>query len=111
MTLQLRYLTFAGPSRILVKGCQGVRVDASGTGQSLNQASTIGFTANLSYSVRRCDPFVAYVRGKQELFDDNFSGPAGFYISEVTPYVGKKSGITGKGLEGIVDSLLKIVGL
>lgn len=111
MTLQLRYLTFAGPAKILVKGCQGVRVDPSGTGQSLNQASTIGFTANLAYAVRRCDPFVAYLRGKQELFDDNFSGPTGFYISEVTPYVGKKSGITGKGLEGIVDSLLKIVGL
>ena len=111
MTLQLRYLTFSGPAKILVKGCQGVRVDASGTGQSLNQASTIGFTANLSYSVRRCDPFIAYVRGKQELFDDNFSGPAGFYISEVTPFVGKKSGIIGKGLEGIVDSLLKVFGL
>lgn len=111
LTLQLRYLTVSGPVKILVKGCQGVRVDAVGDGQTINQSHTIGFTANVPYAVRRSSPFLAYYRGKQEIFDDYFSGGKGFYLSEVTPNVGKKSGITGKGLEGIVDSFLKVFGL
>lgn len=111
LTLQLRYLVFSGPARILVKGCRGVRVDHVGNGQSINQAATIGFSSNLSYSVSRSAPFVAYVRGKQELFDDKFAGKSGYYISEELPNLGKKSGITGKGLEGLTDSALKVFGV
>ncbi len=111
LTLQLRYMVFSGPVKIIVKGCRGVRVESVGTGQSINQAATMGFTGNLSYSVTRCDPFIAYVRGKQELFNDRFTGDSGFYISEEMPNLGKKSGITGKGLEGFADSVLTVFGV
>lgn len=111
LTLQLRYLVFSGPAKLFVKGCQGVRVDPVGTGQTINQAATIGFSGNLAYSVTRCDPFLAYLRGKQELFNDRFAGASGFYISEQTPNAGKKSDITGKGLEGLADSFLKVFGI
>ena len=111
LTLQLRYMVFSGPVKIVVKGCRGVRVDPVATGQSINQAATMGFTGNLSYAVTRCDPFVAYVRGKQELFNDKFTGDSGYYISEEMPNLGKKSGITGKGLEGLVDSARTVFGV
>lgn len=111
LTLQLRYMIFSGPAKILVKGCRGVRVDPVGAGHRINQAATIGFSGNLSYSVSRCDPFVAYVRGKHELFDDKFSGESGYYISEEMPNLGKSGGITGKGLEGLADSVLKVFGI
>ena len=111
MTLQLRYLVFSGPAKLLVTGCQGVRIDPVGTGQSINQAATIGFSGNLAYSVTRCDPFVAYLRGKQELFNDHFAGASGYYISEETPNAGKKNGLAGKGLEGLADSVLKVFGI
>lgn len=111
MTLQLRYLVFSGPAKLLVTGCQGVRIDPVGTGQTINQAATIGFSGNLAYSVTRCDPFVAYLRGKQELFNDHFAGSSGYYISEETPNAGKKNGLAGKGLEGLADSVLKVFGI
>jgi hypothetical protein len=111
LTLQLRYLVFSGPAKILVKGCRGVRVDPAGKGQTINQSATMGFSANLAYAVNRGDPFIAYARGKQELFDDKFTGGSGYYVSEEMPNLGKKSGFTGKGLEGLADSALKVFGV
>ncbi|MEO8102169.1 MAG: hypothetical protein ABI790_06570 [Betaproteobacteria bacterium] len=111
LTLQLRYLAFHGPARLIVKGCRGVRIEKAGTGRSINQAATIGFSANLSYSTTRCETFASYLMGKQELFNDKFSGGPGFYVYEETPHFGKKTGITGRGIEGVTDSLLKVFGI
>jgi hypothetical protein len=49
--------------------------------------------------------------GKQELLNDNFSGTPGFYVYEEMPHAGKRTGITGRGLEGLTDSLLKVFGV
>ncbi|MBU0826325.1 MAG: hypothetical protein KKE41_00310, partial [Gammaproteobacteria bacterium] len=65
LTLQLRYLAFHGPAQLIVQGCRGVRVEPAATGRSVSQAATIAFNANLGYSTRRCETFIAYVRGKQ----------------------------------------------
>lgn len=111
LTLQLRYLVFVGPTKLLVTGCQGVRIDPVGAGQTINQAATMGFSGNLAYSVIRCEPFLAYLRGKQELFNDHFAGDSGYYIREETPYAGKRNGLAGKGLEGLADSVLKVFGI
>ena len=111
LTFQLRYLAFHGPAEMIVKGCRGVRIERGDSGRSINQAATIGFSANLSYSTSRCETFASYLLGKQELFNDNFSGGPGFYIYEEMPHFGKKAGITGRGLEGIADSLLKVLGV
>jgi hypothetical protein len=32
-------------------------------------------------------------------------------VYEEMPYAGRRSGITGRGLEGLTDGLLKIVGI
>ena len=111
LTLQLRYLAFHGPGRLIVKGCRGVRIEKPELGRSINQSSTIGFSANLGYSTRRTETFGAYVLGKQELLNDSFSGKDGFFIYEEVPRFNKKTGVVGRGLEGIADSLLKVVGI
>lgn len=111
LTLQLRFLVFHGPTKLIVKGCRGIRIEQTGSGRSINQAATIGFSANIAYSNIRCETFASYLMGKQELFNDCFNGPTGFYLYEETPHYGKKSGITGRGIEGIMDSTMKIFGI
>ncbi|MEN3951841.1 hypothetical protein [Iodidimonas sp. SYSU 1G8] len=111
LTLQLRYLAFHGPVTLVVMGCRGVRVERGGDGRSVNQAATIGFSANLGYSTRRCETFGAYLLGKQELLNDHFAGEDGHYVYEEMPHFGKKGSIMGRGLEGITDSLLKVFGV
>ena len=111
MTFQLRYLVFHGPGKLIVKGCRGIRVERAGSGRSINQAAMIGFSANLSYSTNRCEPFAAYLMGKQELFNDHFADGPGYYFYEEMPYLGKKTGIHGRGLEGLIEGFLKVFGI
>ena len=111
LTLQLRYLIFHGPVDLIVKGCCGIRVERVGAGRSINQAATLGFSANVTYATRRCETFGAYLMGKDELFNDYFTGDSGFYVYEEMPRGGRKSGIAARGIEGIADSVLKIFGI
>ena len=111
LTLQLRYLVFHGPATLIVKGCRGIRVEQAAHGRGIDQAATIGFSANLAYSTTRCETFGAYLMGMHGLFNDNFSGGPGYYVYEEMPYFGKKGGVTGRGLEGVTDALLKVFGI
>jgi|GEM_PF-432983 len=111
LTLQLRYLVFHGPAQLVVKGCRGVRVERADQGRSINQAATIGFSANLAYSTLRCETFGAYLMGRQELFNDHFGGGPGFYVYEEMPHGGARTGLFGRGLEGFADSVLKVLGV
>ncbi|MDP2399488.1 MAG: hypothetical protein Q8M53_14160 [Burkholderiales bacterium] len=111
LTLQLRYLVFHGPAKLVVKGCRGARIEAAQTGRRINQAGTMGFSANLMYSTTRCETFVSYLMGEQELLNDSFTGAPGFYVYEETPNFGRRTGLTGRGLEGVFDSFLKAFGL
>jgi len=111
ITLQFRYLVFEGPGRLLVQGCRGVRMEPAGSGRSIDQNATMGFSANLDYRPRRSETFSAYVMGVNGLFNDSFAGGPGYCVYEEMPYAGRRSGITGRGLEGLTDGLLKIVGI
>lgn len=111
LTLQLRYLVFHGPSKLVLKGCRGVRVESAGNGRRINQMATLGFSANLKYSTARCETFLPYLTGKQDLLNDCFAGDAGYYIYEETPHHGRHAGITGRGLKGFADSVLKVFGI
>jgi uncharacterized protein (AIM24 family) len=111
ITLQFRYLVFEGPGKLLVQGCRGVRVEPAGSGRSIDQNATMGFSANLDYRPRRSETFSAYVMGVNGLFNDSFTGAPGYCVYEEMPYLGRRSGITGRGLEGITDGLLKVVGI
>ena len=115
LTLQLRYLVFHGPATLLVQGCRGVRMERPAAGRAINQALTMGFSANLHYGNTRCETFVAYWMGQQDLFNDRFASPVpgegGWYVYEEMLHPERKTGITGRGLEGLSDALLKALGI
>ena len=111
LTLQLRYIVFHGPLTLVLRGCRGVRIEPVSAGRVINQAATLGFSANVDYSNGRCETFGAYLLGQQELFNDRFTGTTGVYIYEETPRPGMRGGIMGRGIEGVLDTLLKVMGI
>ena len=113
LTLQLRFLVFHGPCDLILKGCRGVRAEAPDAERPrmINQSSTIGFSANLEYQNTRCETFISYLRGKEDLFNDLFGGEQGLFVYEEMPAGGRKTGLTGRGLEGLVDASLKVFGI
>ena len=121
LTLQLRYLALHGPAQLIVQGCRGVRVEPATGGRAINQAATIAFSANLPYSTRRGETFAAYLLGQQELLNDCFgsargvgvseSREAGHFVYQEMPHGDRKAGITGRGLEGLTDSVLRVLGV
>lgn len=113
LTLQLRYLIFHGPCKVILKGCRGVRAEASESGKAkvINQSSTIGFSGNLNYRNTRCETFLPYLTGKEDLFNDCFEGSPGRFVYEEMPAGGRKGGIMGRGLEGALDACLKVFGI
>ncbi len=113
LTLQLRYLVFHGPCRLILKGCRGVRAEEPRVGQPrlINQAATLGFSANLDYKTVRCETFVPYLRGREDLFNDLFGGGPGRFVYEEMPARGGGRGVSGRGLEGITDAVLKAFGI
>lgn len=121
LTLQLRYLALHGPAQLIVQGCRGVRLEPAKEGRAISQAATIAFSANLPYSTRRCETFTAYLLGRQELLNDCFGSEpgagelahpeTGIFVYQEMPNTDRKAGITGRGLEGLTDSALKILGV
>ena len=110
LTLQLRFLVFHGPGQLVIKGCRGIRIESAGTGRLINQAATLGFSANLDYANTRCETFVSYWAGKEDLFNDLFTGGSGVYVYEEMPGLKRTTGV-GRHLEGFTDALLKIFGV
>ena len=90
-------------------------------GRAINQAATIAFSANLPYSTRRCETFAAYLLGQQELLNDCFGSErgaganqprdAGYVVYQEMPHADRKAGITGRGLQGLTDSVLRVLGV
>ena len=110
LTLQFRYIVFHGPAQLIVKGCRGVRVEPVISGRTVNQAATLGFSANLDYSVARNETFWSYYFGERELFNDSWQGD-GCCVHAETPNPGDHSGLFGRGLQGLLDTFLKIFGI
>lgn len=111
LTLRLRHLVFHGPCALIVKGARGIALEPAAGGRRVADAATMGWSAGLDYSVTRSETFLAYLTGKQSLFHDRFEGPSGHVIYEELPRARAKSGLFGRGLEGLGDGLLKIGGL
>ena len=113
LTLQLRYLVFHGPCRLVLKGCRGVRGErpAADAPRLISQAATLGFSANLGYRTTRSETFAAYLLGREALLNDRFEGGPGCFVYEALPSRQRHAGITGRGLEGLTDALLKAFGI
>lgn len=110
LTLQFRYIVFHGPAKLIVKGCRGVRVEPATSGRTVNQAATLGFSANLDYSVARNETFWSYYFGERELFNDSWRGE-GCCVHAETPHPEDHSGLFGRGLQGLLDTFLQIFGI
>jgi hypothetical protein len=113
LTFQFRYLVFHGPGQVILKGCRGVKAESPDpdSPRLLNQAATLGFSSHLDYANTRCETFVSYLRGKEELFNDLFGGDSGLFVYEEMPAGSRRAGLTGRGLEGLLDGFLKAFGI
>lgn len=111
LTLQLRYFVVRGPVTLIVQGTRGVRVAPASGAHSVRQSATLGFSAGVAYSTVRSAPFVPYLRGQTDLLYDRFAGGQGIYIYDETPESGRRGGRLGRGLEGLVDAVLKVLGV
>ena len=111
LTLQLRFLVFAGPVTLIVKGNRGVRVEPANRGQTIRQAATLGFSANLRYSTVRCETFYPFYAGKTALLQDRFAEVSGYYVYDETPAGSRGAGKGERGLEGVLDATLKVFGI
>jgi hypothetical protein len=111
LTLQLRYLAFEGPATLIVKGCRGVRLESASTGRTISQDATLGFSANAIYATVRADPFIPYLRGRQALFHDKFTGQNAYYLYEEVPRNARPDGQRHNPLEVLLDAGLKAFGI
>lgn len=111
LTMQLRYLVFHGPCRLVVKGGRGVRVERAERGRVFGQAQLVGFSADLAYSVSRTETFWPYFFGYEQLFKDKVEAGAGVLVIEEAPMAGRASGKAGRGLEDAFDVVTKAFGI
>lgn len=110
LTLQLRYLVFHGPARLVLKGGRGVRVELAEAGRMFGQDQLVGFSAELAYSVTRTETFWPYFFGREPLFNDRVEAGDGVLIVEEAP-LASRDGAGRGGLQGAFEAALKLVGL
>lgn len=110
LTLQLRYLVFHGPARLVLKGGRGVRVEAAEQGRVFGQDQLVGFSADLAYSVTRTETFWPYFLGREQLLKDRVLAGAGVLIIEEAPLTTLR-GEVRRGLEGFIDAIMKAFGM
>ena len=63
--------------------CAPAPVARAAQPRMINQAATLGFSANALYANTRCETFVAWWTGAEDLFNDLFTGDAGVFVYEV----------------------------
>ena len=110
LTLQLRYLVFHGPCRLVLKGGRGIRVDGAESGRLFGPDQLVGFSLDLAYTVARTETFWPYFLGREALFKDRVDAGGGVLILEEAPMGGGRNG-PRKGLEGAFDVFLKAFGV
>jgi hypothetical protein len=111
LTFQLRFLVFHGPCKLVLKGRRGIRMEPAGAGRLVSQAATLGFDASVPYSTVRTETFVPYWLGKDDLFNDRFGGIDGSYLYEERPLDRRGNALTGRGLQGLSEAVLKVFGI
>lgn len=111
LTLQLRYLVFHGPCRLVIKGGRGVRVEKAERGRVFGQAQLVGFSADLAYSVTRTETFWPYFLGYEQLFKDKVEAGEGVLIVEEAPMAAHTHREARGGLESAFDVLSKALGI
>ncbi len=87
VNLQFRYMIVEGPAKLVFSAQRGIQVEsvlATLPGRRVNSHLTVAFSPHLNYSPRRAETFVAYLWGKNALFDDFFQGSGLVIQQQVT---------------------------
>ena len=111
LTMQLRYLVFHGPGKLIVKGGRGIRMEHAERGRIFGQDQLVGFSADLSYSVIRAETFAPYFFGREPLYKDKVEQGSGILIIEEAPNASRAGDGTRRGLEGVLEAGLKAFGI
>lgn len=111
LTWQLRFLVFHGPAEIILSGRRGVRIEAATAGRSIGQDQLIGFSAGVAYASGRTETFIPYLLGREPLLKDRIAAGPGLLIAEEAPAAGRTGNRPPRGLEGLLDALLKPLGI
>ncbi|QYF94654.1 hypothetical protein KY495_05510 [Massilia sp. PAMC28688] len=111
LTLQLRYLVFEGPVRLVVRGCRGVRMESAAPTRVISQDATLGFSANARYGTVRAEPFLAYLRGAQPLLHDCFAGQAACFLYEEVPRRRRSEAQQSNPLSMLVETGMRAFGI
>lgn len=111
VNLQFRYLIMEGPAKLVFSAQRGIQVESvvqSLPGRRVNSRLTVAFSPHLDYSPKRAETFVAYVWGKNALFDDFFQGSGWVIQQQVT---GGKRNPVARFWEGILGAIGKVFGI
>lgn len=111
VNLQFRYLIIEGPAKLVLSAQRGVQVEEvlpSLPGRRVNSHLTAAFSPHLNYSPKRAETFVAYIRGKNALFDDFFQGSGHVIQQQVT---GGKRNPAARIWEGVFGAIGKVFGI
>ncbi len=111
VNLQFRYLIVDGPTRLVFSAQRGIQVEnvsASALGRRVNTRLIVAFSPQLDYSPRRAETFVAYLWGKNALFDDYFQGSGTVIQQQVT---GGKRNPIARFWESIFGAIGKVFGI
>ena len=111
LTMQLRYVIFHGPARLVVKGGRGVRVERAERGRIFGQDQLVGFSTDFAYSVTRTETFWPYFLGREPLLKDRVADGVGVLIVEEAPMAGRRAGRVRAGIEGLIDAGMKAFGM
>ena len=111
VNLQFRYMIVEGPAKLVFSAQRGIQVESvvpSLPGRRVNSHLTVAFSPHLNYSPKRAETFVAYIWGKNALFDDFFQGEGWVVQQQVT---GGKKNAAARIWEGIFGAVGKVFGI
>jgi hypothetical protein len=111
VNLRFRYLIIEGPAKLVFSAQRGVQVEEvlpEWPGRRVNSHLTAAFSPHLSHSPKRAETFIAYLRGKNALFDDFFQGHGHVIQQQVT---GGKRNPVARIWEGIFGAIGKVFGI
>ncbi len=111
VNLQFRYLIVEGPVKLVFSAQRGIQVESvlpTLPGRRVNSHLTAAFSPHLNYSPKRAETFVAYVWGKNALFDDFFQGSGWVIQQQVT---GGRKNPVARIWEGFFGIIGKVFGI
>ncbi len=111
VNLRFRYLIIEGAAKLVFSAQRGVQVEEvlpELPGRRVNNHLTAAFSLHVSHSPKRAETFVAYLRGKNALFDDFFRGSGHVIQQQVT---GTKRNPVARMWESVFGVIGKVFGI